>query len=229
MNGFWAVWIALGGNAAFLLVVAFLGKKIVAQWLDKDVERFKAALDKDAERFRSNLDKDAQQFQASLDRETERFKSDVQAMASAELERLRGALQIAANEHSILLSKLQEKRAEVIDELYKRLALAISAVTSYVAIFELPGELPKEEKAKSAAAALLSFREYLDQKRIWLPVACCAKVDILETGLRGTFHEFLLNSSGQKHSLQTEPGAWRRAWEDVTKNLGKLVHLISPY
>jgi hypothetical protein len=51
MTDLWAVWIALGRNATFLLVAVFLGKEILTQWLDQDLERFKTSLDKDTECF----------------------------------------------------------------------------------------------------------------------------------------------------------------------------------
>jgi hypothetical protein len=186
MNGFWAIWIAIGGNAVFLAVVAFLGKSVISQWLTRDLER---------------------------------FKTDIRSAAGAELERLRGALQIAAAEHSILLSRLQDRRAEVIDQLYGKLAKAIAAITSYVQIFELAGAPPKEEKARTAAEALISFRDYFDEKRIWLPPECCDKVDALESGLRDIYNNFSLDRTWEQRGLRTDPAGWQKAWEGVTKNL----------
>ena len=107
---------ARGGNAAFIIVLAFLGRRVIEQWLNRDIER---------------------------------FKSELCVTTDSGLERLRGALQIAASEHSNLLSRLQDKRAEVIDELYGLLATAIAALTSYVAIFEFAGEPPRTRSAKS--------------------------------------------------------------------------------
>src|ERR1700685_3417467 len=93
------VWIALGGNAAFLLLVAYLGRKLVAQWFDKDLEAFKQAI------------------------------ADASAL---ELEKARGALEIATNEHSILLSKLQDRRANVVGDIYEHIAAGIEALESYL-------------------------------------------------------------------------------------------------
>lgn len=181
-----AIWIALGGNAVFLAVVAYLGKSIITQWLNKDLER---------------------------------FKGDLRGVADTELAKLKGALEIAATEHSIILSRLQDKRAEVIDGLYTRLAAAIAATTSYVQIFELAGAPPKEEKGKLAATALIAFRDYFDQKRIWLPAEVCEKVDILEEGLRRTYNDFALDRDWEKRGIPTKSDGWMKAWEAVTENL----------
>jgi hypothetical protein len=185
MDGFWAVWIALGGNAVFIAVVAFLGRNVVTHWLDKDIER---------------------------------FKSDIRATADTELAKLRSALQIVANEHSILLTRLQDKRAEVIDQLYGLLATSISTTRTYVAIFEFPGDPSREEKGKRAAEAIVAFTNYFDQKRIWLPVECCSKVEALETGLRNIFNEFTLDRSFEKRG-QPKAQEWIKIWENVTKDL----------
>jgi hypothetical protein len=111
-----AVWIALGGNAAFLVVVALFGKKIVTHWLDKDLNR---------------------------------FKQQIQQACTLEVEKLRGALAIASSEHAILLTHLQSRRANVIDELYKRLAVAIATSGSLFSLFEFAGENSKDAKSKS--------------------------------------------------------------------------------
>ncbi len=53
--------------------------------------------------------------------DAEGFKSQLKASADAEIERLKIALQMRALEHEVRFSKLHEKRAEVIAELYGRL------------------------------------------------------------------------------------------------------------
>jgi hypothetical protein len=186
MDAATAIWIALGGNAVFLAVVAFLGKSIITHWLNKDIER---------------------------------FKSDIRGAADIELAKLRGALEIAANEHSILLSRLQDNRAKVIDELYGRLAAAIEAMTRYLGVFGSLDNSPTEEKAKGAAEAINAFVEYFDQKRVWLPPECCAKVETLKQGLRQRFVEFDVNRGFGVKSGKPFSDEWRKLWSDVTQDL----------
>jgi hypothetical protein len=95
-----AIWIALGGNVAFLAVVGYLGKSLISQWLEKDLQRFK------------------DQLAAGSTHEIEALKSRLSLTANSELERLKSELALAATEHSIMLSRLQERRAQVIGDLY---------------------------------------------------------------------------------------------------------------
>ena len=86
---------------------------------------------------------------------------------------------MVAAEHSILLSRLQDRRADVIDELYGKLADAIRGITSFVNVMEMAGEPSKAEKGKRAAEAYNAFIQYFDRKKVWLPAECCAQVEEL--------------------------------------------------
>ena len=103
---------------------------------------------------------------------------------------MRGSLEIATAEHSILLSRLQDRRAEVIDKLYGLLASAIGATASLLAIFEFVGEPTKDDKSKVAFEANRAVREYFDQKRIWLPQDGCDRVEALLEALRKLYVNF---------------------------------------
>jgi len=56
-----------------------------------------------------------------LAQEAETFKTRLKADADAEIERLKHSHQITALEHQVRFSKLRERRAEIIAELYRRL------------------------------------------------------------------------------------------------------------
>jgi hypothetical protein len=63
--------------------------------------------------------------------DAEGFKSQLKASADAEVERLKVSLQMSALEHEVRFSKLHEKRAEVIAELYGRLVEISMLVHQY--------------------------------------------------------------------------------------------------
>src|SRR4051812_14408250 len=56
-----------------------------------------------------------------LARETTAFKARLKAEADVEIEKLRNSLQIAATEHQVRFSRMHEKRAEVIEDIYQKL------------------------------------------------------------------------------------------------------------
>jgi ribosome-associated translation inhibitor RaiA len=56
-----------------------------------------------------------------LKRDTDSFKARIEADANIEIEKLKSSLQIAATEHQVRFSRMHERRAEVIEEAYKKL------------------------------------------------------------------------------------------------------------
>jgi hypothetical protein len=54
-----------------------------------------------------------------LTTEAEAFKTRIQADANIEIERLKSSLQVVAMEQQVRFTKLHEKRAEIIADLYK--------------------------------------------------------------------------------------------------------------
>jgi hypothetical protein len=185
-----SVWIALGGNAAFLLVVAFLGRKVITHWLDRDLETFKQAL------------------------------VDASAL---EIEKTRGALQIATNEHSILLSKLQERRADVIGEIYDHIASGIEALESYVRPLQLIGEANRDAKASLARGALIASLHVFDRKQIWLTAECAELVGQFMEELRKTFNRYDIFRQaaldGDDAARREENREWMIAWDRITKDV----------
>src|SRR5215469_2732514 len=63
--------------------------------------------------------------------DSEGFKAQLKASADTEIERLKVSLQMSALEHEVRFSKLHEKRAEVIAELYGRLMEISRLVRQY--------------------------------------------------------------------------------------------------
>ena len=126
-----ALLVALGGNAALLLVLGYVGRSIFNHALNKALEKFK------------------------------------------------GQLQLAAKEHEIRFSKLHEKRAEVIAELYKLLTKAAWEAESFTSRMDWVGKPGKKEKYILAAKAIDDYFLFFDQHRIYL-----------SSGLRGQLEEF---------------------------------------
>jgi hypothetical protein len=130
-------------------VVAFLGRKIILHWLDKDLNR---------------------------------YKHDLAHAAAQELETLKGRLQVAANEHSILLTRLQGRRAIVIGRLYEKLVQTEHLVRVYATMGN------NSEGVNSAFTeawdSIFELLQYFDRKQVWLPAGCCLKVTAFTDQLR---------------------------------------------
>jgi hypothetical protein len=197
-----AVWIALGGNAAFLVVVAFLGRRLITHWLDKDFERSK--------------DRIASESVLQL----ARTEAALRLAGNTEVERLKAELAVVAAEHSIMLSRLQDRRAEVIDELYGKLADAIREITSFVNVTEMAGEPTKAEKGRRAADAYNAFIQYFDRKKVWLPADCCARVEELRGKMLSPMVQFdvyrTVPDSAPPHVQEDKLKMWLGAFTAMT-------------
>jgi hypothetical protein len=108
------------------------------------------------------------QLKADSDFEIERFKSQ----ANSEIERLKSELSIVAAERHVRFTRLHDKRAEVIAEIYKLVAATHTAVELFVAedvpfdVVDLP---PWKERAESAEKAISALRNYFVPHAIFVP------------------------------------------------------------
>lgn len=153
-----------------------------------------------------------------LAKDTEKFKSQLAAETNSTIERLKHELQLVTVEHQIRFSKLHEKRAEVIAELYSRLVEAYWASQNFVAIVEWSGEPSKEEKYVTAMNKTAEYFQFFDKHRIYLPEAVC---ELLETFVRnmrkkaigfGVYVKYE-DQHLPDHAMKRKHEAWSNAWE----------------
>ena len=184
MSAWQSILVALGGNAALLLVLGWLARSFGTQLLSKDLEKFKAGL--------------------------------VSATSEAS-ERLRHELQIVSLEHSVRFSKLHEKRAEVIGELYALLVEVQWAGQSLVALAEFGGEPTKQEKYATALNKSGEFFRAFDKNRIYLPESVCAQIDEFLKGMRTRVIQFgvytHVNEHAPDHVFKQKLDVWMKSSE----------------
>jgi hypothetical protein len=90
--------------------------------------------------------------------------------ASRRLEQLKTDLRLAAFERETRFAKFHERQADVIAELYKRLAQIQSNLRSFAhAIDSDTLNYTKGEKDKAAAESVEAFWDYFQEHRIYLP------------------------------------------------------------
>lgn len=119
MGGAEAVWIALGGNAAFLAVAAFLGRAIIRQWLDKNLEGYK------------------QQLHHASQAELEQLRS----RNAEQLEHSRHRLETLLRQ----TSKLHEKEFAVLADIWEKLNEALGHVARLVSAVQQYPDLDRME------------------------------------------------------------------------------------
>jgi hypothetical protein len=112
-----------------------------------------------------------------LSKDLKVFEAELQAKANGSIEQLKHSLEVLAAEHQVRFSKLHEKRADVIAELYKLLVEAFWAAQSFVSPMEFGGEKSKPEKHQEAITKLREFFTFFGTHRIYLPESICKLLD----------------------------------------------------
>jgi hypothetical protein len=112
-----------------------------------------------------------------LSLDLERFKGELKATHEKELERLRADLRIAAFRQETTFAKLHEKRAEVIAELYAKLAAVNGAMHELLSPLELDGGAGRDKREKSAAEAGTNFARYYRSHQIYFDESLCNLLD----------------------------------------------------
>ena len=165
-----------------------------------------------------------------LSKDVESFKQRLQSESTIELERLRHSLHLIASAHEKQIHLLQERRAEVIADLYSRLMEFLDAAESFASLAEWKGEPTKEEKAMSLADKAYEFRHYFQTKRIFLSESVCIKIDAVFHEVDAASMKYSLwltrSKSGGNRASQKMDEAWTEAWNTMKDRVPPLVNAV---
>jgi hypothetical protein len=180
--------LALGGNAALLLVLAWLGKSLLSQLLAKDVDKFKMLLTK----------------------EQDGFKAALEAEYAAAVEKLKHDLQLVATEHEVMFAKLHEKRANVIAETH-RLIREIHLSVLHLSLFligDLGEDRPKQDAFEKVMETSGTLYNYFYANCIYLPERLCETLEGFALSVRSEAENFMQVGKRQLWSIIDAP------WEE---------------
>lgn len=147
--------------------------------------------------------------------EAEVFKNRIQADANIEIERLKSSLQIVATERQVRFTKLHETRAEVIAELYKKLAGLHRKGELFVTTRENNPDPAKDEEFLKLVNEMLEFQQYYDEHQIYLPLPVCQSLESLSSDITGKILTAGIYGRIQhpsEHTMQKSADAFTRAY-----------------
>lgn len=152
------------------------------------------------------------------DEKLETHKAQLKAQSDIETERLRSQLNITAAEHQVRFSRLHNKRAEVIAELYSLLVQAYWDTSSFVSPIDWAGEPDKKQKYVTAMNSIAEFFRFFDKNRIYLPEGLCEKFETFIQAMRGKAIGFGVyvrydDATMPSDSIEKKHNAWTNAWE----------------
>jgi hypothetical protein len=154
----------------------------------------------------------------------ETHKAQLKAQADIQSERLRAQLSITANEHQVRFSKLHDKRAEVIAELYSLLVQAYWDAQSFISPIGFEGEPSKREKYVTAMNASADYSRFFEKNKIYLPTTLCASLEEFVRAMRSKMIGFgvyvqIDEAELQSHTLKQKHKAWMDSWQYFDKEV----------
>lgn len=164
-------------------------------------------------------------------RETKQFETDLKAKADATIEKLKNDLQMRTIEHQVRFSKLHEKRAEVIAELYRRLCTALWDSESFLSPLQFAGEPGQGDKHTTAMNSLVHAYRYFGEHRIYLPHEMGVSLEKLISDTRQEVIRLgvWLGSDDQSlpgHAQKTKHETWMAAWDAIKKDIPQAMHAL---
>lgn len=158
----------------------------------------------------------------ALAKDLESFKTNLSAESSASTARLTHDLQLVAQEHQILASKLHEKRAQVVADVYGLLVEAQWACQDFASVMEFSGEPPKTEKYVTAMNKAAEFYRYFDKNRIYLPHDLCSKLEeFMKTMRRNVIGFGVYARMDDKNLNETMQTKKYEAWDKASQYFDK--------
>lgn len=153
--------------------------------------------------------------------------SKIQAVKSRHrkaIESLRSELRRTAVEHEVRFSRLHQRRAEVIERLYKLLVVALWDTETAASPLEWVDNPGKRQQGIDAQNSIARFFRFFDKNRLFLPESLCQVIEAFTSELRKPLIHFdtLLSiehpnarSLEKLHDLQAE--MWDAIRADVPK------------
>ena len=148
------------------------------------------------------------------DQKLESHKAQLKAANDIELEKLRSSLNILAAERQIEYSKLYEKRADAITEVYACLKDVYIQLHEYTKLFVPAGDSSIDERRARAADAYNKYIPVFHHKKIFIPEKTAKGIESLNQELLRVYTEFFY---GVEHlpNGKEKTDNWREIFEKL--------------
>jgi hypothetical protein len=160
-------------------------------------------------------------IKSEYDQKLETHKVALKSTSDVEIERLRSQLNIIAAQGNFKFTKLHEKRAETIAEIYALLADFHFLLSEYTKAFEPSGGKPRSVRRDETVNAHWAFIELYRKKKLFLPKSVAEKIDDLDRRLRINYHNFFYevdSMQAAKINIDVVP-----RWFEVNDEMSRII------
>lgn len=151
-----------------------------------------------------------------LSQDIEKFKTNLQSDSQQELLRLQSSLQLVQFEHQVRFSKLHERQAEIIAEIYSRLVELHRAAKNFVELSIFTDNDKNKERIKHLWTVVDNFMDYFEKHEIYFDEKVCSEINKLKMILSGACSNLISfvhfeNNFKDKIPFEQIHNEWKRA------------------
>jgi hypothetical protein len=163
------------------------------------------------------------------DEKLETHKAKLKAEADTSVERLKCELQIAASERNVRYSRIFERQATTIADLYTKLLSYYEALKEYTKFIETSGDLPRSERLVALNKANRDFYDCFRVNKLYLPKETVDQIEAFHNELTDVRFNFLFGVD--LPLLNRAPNAettkqWTMTVDSLNKELPALLRLL---
>jgi hypothetical protein len=150
-----------------------------------------------------------------LDKDVEKYRADLKREGELELARLRSTLEHVAIEHRVRFTRLHEKQAEIVADIFAGLDRLHGAMRDWTSPIKLGGDPDMPALQAEAMTKYNEFIEYYYPRAIWLDPDTCAAISNIVDGLRTAFYDFVVDTDEKGYPRD------RRGWHAVYEKMAR--------
>lgn len=159
--------------------------------------------------------------------DSKRLEADLKSKADSTIEQLKSELQRQTLEHQIKFSKLHEKRASVISELYALLSETLRAAESFLSPLQYGDNSHMLNKYKIAMDKSAELYIFFDNHRLYLPESIGTILEQLLSDVRGYVIKlgvyFEIDEHRlQEHTMRDQLEVWNAGWDAIKNQVPKV-------
>ena len=147
-------------------------------------------------------------------KDLENFKLNLQRESQQELLRLQSSLQLFEFEHQVRFSRLHERRAEIISEIYRKVVELYRTAFTFVTYYQGCAKPNKEELLSRLWKAADEFKDYFESHRIYFTQDTCSIIDRLNEALSNACSN-LATSVHDRSVIQVSSDQIWKEWKEL--------------
>lgn len=155
------------------------------------------------------------------DGQFQKFKTKLENKTEREMQTFKHKLEKDIFEHKTKFHNLNEKRFEIIAELYSKIAQANISMQNLIKPFVFPGEPSEKERSSKAFDALHSMEIFYQKNKIYLSETICGQMDIFIKENINTAFDFLNRKN--KKSLTKQ---WQNIEKKFNNEIGQIKKVL---